>query len=624
MAGVPSLLGQQQMPGQGPMPGQAQQQPMQGMMPQQGGPSQGIGPNPFKNQKLDELLYLYRNPQLIPEGQTYRVITALSEAVKAENLKKAGQDQQAMAQNAQMQQQPPVAEGLAQQAQALMQQPVMAAYGGEMQGYAGGGAVAFRYGGDVQKFSNGADEFGVLANPEAEAMDALRVERAQKENALRVEREQKEKQLKALEETYYSLMMQNDPRAAQVKQQLDALSGRALMSPSTAASALTRQGKSGIADLDIGPSMAPKPDRAVVRNLGAGQRTQTLAQPKEPVTEPGLPGLMGPQIDPDRLMARQGQQTIADALKRGAQPTEAEIQARGGIDALMKEIVDSRRAEEQRLASQGEQRFREAQERYNKPFLQDPMALGELISGMRGAKTFYEGITGAASAGGKAQGAREQALRQAEDKMDLSRRDVYNLSTLRQQVQLDQAKLMEARASGDAQRENNAAIKLGESQQKLAEFEAGMSDKAAGRRLQEEGIKVQREQITSSEDIARLNRQAQAALRNLPSLDQLRIDRAIESLMAANPGMPFHEAFNKVSGAGRGVEERAELANAKQRAAIIQNELKVRMESDMQGKSPRVQQLQRELDSIYRELGGGAPAASAGGGTVDRNNPLLK
>lgn len=69
---------------------------------------------------------------------------------------------------------------------------------------------------------------------------------------------------------------------------------------------------------------------------------------------------------------------------------------------------------------------------------------------------------------------------------------------------------------------------------------------------------------------------------------------------------------------GTGVEETAGLANARQRATMIQNELKARMEMDPQGKSPRVQQLQRELDSIYRELGGGASAASAGGA----NDPL--
>jgi hypothetical protein len=61
---------------------------------------------------------------------------------------------------------------------------------------------------------------------------------------------------------------------------------------------------------------------------------------------------------------------------------------------------------------------------------------------------------------------------------------------------------------------------------------------------------------------------------------------------------------------GTGVEEKAGLANARQRATMIQNELKERLGMDPQGKSPRVQQLQRELDSIYRELGGGAPAAA--------------
>jgi hypothetical protein len=44
---------------------------------------------------------------------------------------------------------------------------------------------------------------------------------------------------------------------------------------------------------------------------------------------------------------------------------------------------------------------------------------------------------------------------------------------------------------------------------------------------------------------------------------------------------------------------------------MIQNELK-----EMLGESPRKQQLQRELDGIYRQLGGTAPAPSQGAPAV--------
>jgi len=68
---------------------------------------------------------------------------------------------------------------------------------------------------------------------------------------------------------------------------------------------------------------------------------------------------------------------------------------------------------------------------------------------------------------------------------------------------------------------------------------------------------------------------------------------------------------------GTGVEERTDLGNLRLRATMIQNELK-----EMLGESPRKQQLQRELDNIYRQLGGSPSGAPQG--TVDKNNPLLK
>jgi predicted GIY-YIG superfamily endonuclease len=68
---------------------------------------------------------------------------------------------------------------------------------------------------------------------------------------------------------------------------------------------------------------------------------------------------------------------------------------------------------------------------------------------------------------------------------------------------------------------------------------------------------------------------------------------------------------------GTGVEERTDLGNLRLRAKIIQDELK-----EIMVESPRKQQLQRELDGIYRQLGGSPTGAPQG--TVDKNNPLLK
>jgi hypothetical protein len=145
MAGVMSLMQPQGQ--QGPMPGQASQQPMPGMMPQQGAPTPAAMVGPLTQMHMQQLVQLMLNPR--PDGPPlYAVLSALSEKQKAAKTAQAAQGQQAMAQNAQMQQQPPVAAQVMQAAE-QMGEPVMAAYGGEMQSYAGGGAVAFQTAGVV-------------------------------------------------------------------------------------------------------------------------------------------------------------------------------------------------------------------------------------------------------------------------------------------------------------------------------------------------------------------------------------------------------------------------------------------------------------------------------------------
>jgi hypothetical protein len=82
----------------------------------------------------------------------------------------------------------------------------------------------------------------------------------------------------------------------------------------------------------------------------------------------------------------------------------------------------------------------------------------------------------------------------------------------------------------------------------------------------------------------------------------------------ATPAQKVQALESAIRGSrGTGVEEKAEFSNLRQRAKMIQDELKVRMEMDPSGKSPRVQQLQGQLDAIYKELGGTPTAAPTGG-----------
>ncbi len=150
--GIQSLMPQG--PQQGPMPGQAPQGPMPGMMPKQGAPTPQAMVGPLSQMHLQQLTQMMLNPR--PEGPPlYAVLSAITEKQKQAQAQASMQRQMAMAQGQQAAQQPPVAAQVMQAAEQMQaEEPVMAAYGGEMQGYAGGGAVAFDDGGETEDLSD--------------------------------------------------------------------------------------------------------------------------------------------------------------------------------------------------------------------------------------------------------------------------------------------------------------------------------------------------------------------------------------------------------------------------------------------------------------------------------------
>lgn len=133
MAGLQSLMQRGQMPGQA---GSFSALPTQ----------QGRSPQSYtaslKQLPPEELIRIYQDPNdLRPK---WAVASAYADSMKAKALQQGVQGQQAMAQNAAEQQQPPVAD-------ALMAR--MAASGGEMHGYAGGGAIGFSGAGSLDAYT---------------------------------------------------------------------------------------------------------------------------------------------------------------------------------------------------------------------------------------------------------------------------------------------------------------------------------------------------------------------------------------------------------------------------------------------------------------------------------------
>lgn len=138
MAGLQTLMQTGQMPGQAGA---------FSVMPAQQGRNPVEYTRALKQLPPEDLIRLYNDPNdLRPK---WAVASAYADAMKARALQRGMQGQQAMAQNAQEQQQPPVADQV---------MSVMAANGGEMKAYADGGAIKFSPGGDIPA--------GLLINPD--------------------------------------------------------------------------------------------------------------------------------------------------------------------------------------------------------------------------------------------------------------------------------------------------------------------------------------------------------------------------------------------------------------------------------------------------------------------------
>jgi hypothetical protein len=509
---------------------------MPGMMPKQGAPTPQAMVGPLSQMHMQQLTQMMLNPR--PEGPPlYAVLSAITEKQKQAQAQASMQRQMAMAQGQQAAQQPPIAQQVLAQAQQQAAQPRMGVedykrqaaalsdqgrhaeamqllelakeqehreFTRQEQDYAGGGAVAFQNGGFLgyNRDYEDARRLGIDLSPyDPPAVRAEKLERVKKMREF-------EKSMAANRADIpvdTSKLFPGGPPEVRMP----------------------------IPEIEIAPP-PPRPPGATRPGTGIaqGQNRPQAAAPAAAPTDTGLAGLMGPTVEPERLAMRGAVDERQAAIRNAAKTPEDVLKARGGIDALMKEIVDSRRAEEQRLMTHSDKRLEEARARAAQSPLNDISYLGQMLEGMRGSKRFGEALAGAASGAGRAQTARSQALQAAEDKYDLSRRDIFNLANLRQQVQLDQAKLAEARATGDADRANKAALDLAQSKEALAKFEADVSDKSRQfgleeRKLTQQG-QIAREQMANALKVAGIGAAARESASDIAekrfALQQLRAD----------------------------------------------------------------------------------------------------
>lgn len=446
------------------------------------------------------------NP-MAAQPQPFKELLALNEAVKAANLARAAQGQQAMAQ---AQQQPPTVKD--QLMMALEQ-----ALGASNYGYAGGGIVAFADGGDINPadlealdadiMASGtfADTMGFGATPEAMALEEARAAAARQERERRQIKERYEFLKTSAPETAARMLRENPwleqnqpvpplrgaptpPRPVPA-----GVAGLAAVSPVTALRSLTPP---------AGAGGAPRPAPAV----GADAGTSPVAG----------------RVDLAEL--RKAQEALAELVGQRGAVSPAVTAAREELDRLSRTALDP-----------AEQQLRQLEAQQQRGVLSDPEALMQMLSGVRGAMTFGEALAGAGAGAAKTRAGREARTRDARDK----------LAQLRSDLALAQAKERLARVEGDERAAREA-------QTKQAEIKAQIAATTVDLQFKQEDLEVRRRQVgaqerPTTEDRGRLTENQRALLRER-AIDNVAKDTNTVALIAraraqaARDKVPFDES----------------------------------------------------------------------------------
>jgi hypothetical protein len=208
----------------------------------------------------------------------------------------------------------------------------------------------------------------------------------------------------------------------------------------------------------------------------------------------------------------------------------------------------------------------------------------------------FEGWKGNTAAYGNFKAAERQA--EQENKMAILK--FQEAQQARQLGELDRARALEKEVQGHKDKQDQIL-------QNLASTAASMEGQLYGADMRSRDAALDREANRKLEEYRRQTQLMRPKEQDMVSrLEALKlIELTGGKPETATPAQKVQALESAIRGSrGTGVEEKAEFSNLRQRAKMIQDELKVRMEMDPSGKSPRVQQLQGQLDAIYKELGG--------------------
>lgn len=381
-----------------------------------------------------------RNPNpMAPQPQPFQQLLDLNKAVKAANLARAGQRQQAMAQVAQRR--PTVKEELEMALrEAMPQQPVYAAKGGEMRVQDSEGELTEA---DLEGLDEDLMAEGLFDRPLGDYVIEFlggNVPQARERPGARERAEARgpsaptrELELTNLEKPLFDMA-------------LDQLSGRS--SPPI-------------------NMRAEYPEPRAVREsrppagLAAAAATPSARSPaaRSPSARPaGAAGLgaVAPEYDAMTQMRRMSEQLAKDVEGTAAVDPRV-LEARQAYDSVLKASMDP-----------AEQQLRDLEAQQSQNFFENPELMAAMLEGMKGSERLGETLFGAATGLVKARAGQKRERREAQ----------ANIIKLRQELAKAEAEARLARVEGDVKREQAAKLKA-------AEIRVAVNEKAAELEIKE-------------------------------------------------------------------------------------------------------------------------------------------
>jgi hypothetical protein len=474
-------------------------------------------------------------PELVQIGKSqptgvplWAVITAISEAQKKAQINAANQRQTAMQQGAQLAQSPTVAQEVLNSAN-YADDTVYAANGGEMR---------------VQRFQSGGAPraemlFSVDGVPIYKPREGPERGESREEYEARKKREAEEadevanRPLRRAARSAYDFLRSLSEGPRQFSERVaqdEALRSRAITAaqptqePTRTTAQTDVQTRPAVVPVDTavpGPDASPKTaaktvDRVVERRpTGSG-----AAIDMPPADRTGI-AAFSPQSELAKRLQeiREGAEAERGALREQKDVPQSVLDARKRIDEILALTGTQYETERRRMAKSAEEAKRRAQERAALNPFADPATLGRMVAASSGKKTLGETLAAMAGAAGESQQERDKALRDAEDRYDLRQSELFKMDQLRTQINLESAKLVEARADGDFKRAKDIEEKLQKLKREAAIQQSNILIQMMDAQVKGEANQAQRESIK----FARESQALQTA--------QLRVAQAEESVI---------------------------------------------------------------------------------------------